>query len=561
MIKLKHQSVWTALMALTLSWAMVFAGTTGKIAGKVTDKESGEPLPGVNVVVLGTTLGAATDVNGEYFILNVPPGIYDVKVSIIGYTSIVEKGVQVSADLTTSKSFILSSETLQLGEVVEVVAERPLIQKDVTASSKISNSEQIQSLPVTTVNDAVALNAGAQGRGNNLHIRGGRAGEVAMVVDGVSVEDPQARTIGLNVGRSALSELQIISGGFNAEYGNAQSGIILINTQEGKKDRYTGHVFYQTDHVGDSGIGESATNFDWYEASVGGPEPITTNLLPALGVKIPGYMTLFLQGETRLSDRANYHADAIADINAKSPLRESANLNTSSFLRNETLFGRLLGIGDNRENVLQGWETKLLWQLSSNKKLTFGFRGNHDNTHGWAFSTAQNVRNLVATAQGLGISDFADNDGDGRRDEEFFDSVDNDGDGRVDEDAILDQNYYHGDFAWGKDNDGDSRTDEEAFNGLDDDGDGKIDEDLQPYDWNGYDHLGRTEFRANQLNLNWTHTLNAKTFYEVKVGRFSTFTGGLPKRGKDGRSYSSFEELDNWISRYDALLASGVSVE
>ncbi len=561
MIRSNKPVWWNALLAFVLSSTIVLGGTTGKISGKVVDKENGEPLPGANIIVVGTALGAATNPNGEYFILNVPPGIYDVKVSIIGYTSIVEKGVQVSADLTTSKNFSLSPETLQLGEVIEVIAERPLIQKDVTASSKISNSDQIQSLPITTVNDAVALNAGAQGRGNNLHIRGGRAGEVAFLVDGVSVEDPQARTIGLNVGRSALSELQIISGGFNAEYGNAQSGIILLNTQEGKKDRYSGHVFYQTDHLGDGGIGESATNFDWYEANLGGPEPLTTNVLPALGLKIPGYMTMFLQGETRLSDRANFHSDAIANINAKSPLVESPRLNTSSLLRNETIFGRLFGLGDNRENVLQSWDTKLLWQLSPNKKLTFGYRGNHDNTHGWAFTTGSNVQNLVARAQQLGISDLRDNDGDGRRDEEFFDSVDNDGDGRIDEDTVLDQNFYLSDFAWGMDNDGDGRKDEEALNGIDDDGDGKIDEDLQPYGWNGYDHLGRTEFRANQLNLNWTHTLNSKTFYEVKVGRFSTFTGGLPKRGKDGRSYSSFEELDAWIREYDALIASGVPLE
>lgn len=561
MIKNTKHVVWTAWLLLACSWAIVFGGTTGKIAGRVIDKENGEPLPGANVVVVGTTLGAATDINGDYFILNVPPGMYDLKVSIIGYTAIVEKGIRVSADLTTNRNFSLSSETLQLGEVVEVIADRPLIQKDVTASSKVSSSEQIQSLPITTVNDAVALNAGAQGRGNNLHIRGGRAGEVAFIVDGVSVEDPQARTIGLNVGRSALSEMQIISGGFNAEYGNAQSGVILLNTQEGKKDKYTGHVFYQTDHIGDSGLGESATHFDWYEGTLGGPEPITTHLLPKIGVKIPGYMTLFAQGETRLSDRANFHIDAIGDINAKSPIKESATLGTSPSLRNETIFGRLFGLGDNRESVQQGWDTKLLWQIAPNKKLTFGFRGNHDNTHGWAFTTGQNVRALVARAHELGISDLTDNDGDGRRDEEFFDSVDNDGDGRIDEDAVLDQNFYRRDFAWGLDNDGDGRSDEEALNGIDDDGDGRTDEDLQPYDWNGYDNLGRTEFRAKQLNLNWTHTLNSNTFYEVKFGRFSTFTGGLPKRGKDGVSYSSFEELDDWISRYDALLASGVPLE
>lgn len=560
---MKHARLRSAMVVLTMllvGAASIFAGTTGKIAGKVIDKETGFPLPSATVILVGTTLGAATDLNGEYFILNIPPGSYDLRVSIIGYTAVIEKGVQVSADLTTQRDFSLSSEALQLGDVVEVIAERPLIQKDVTASSKVSSSDQIQSMPVTTVNDAVALNAGAQGSGNNLHIRGGRAGEVAYIVDGLSVEDPQARTIGLNVGRSALSELQIISGGFNAEYGNAQSGIILLNTQEAKRE-LSGHVFVQTDHFGDTGLGESGTNFNWYEASLGGPEPITTHVLPALGLKIPGYMTLYAQGETRLSDRANFHNDAIADINAKSAIQESPFMNTSPSLRNETIFDRLFGIGGRRENVQQGWETKLLWQMAPNKKLTFGYRGNHDDTHGWAFATGRNVQELVATAQRLGISDLIDQDNDGRRDEEVFDELDNDGDGRIDEDTMLDQNFYLGDFAWGLDNDGDSRIDEEALNGIDDDGDGLIDEDLQGYNWNGYDQLGRTEFRANQLNLNWTHTLNANTFYEVKIGRFHTFTGGLPKIGKDGRSRSSFEELDAWLKEYDAAIARGIPVE
>lgn len=554
---MKHarlRSVMVILTMLLAGAAAVFAGTTGKISGKVIDRETGFPLPSATVILVGTTLGAATDVNGEYFILNIPPGVYDVRASIIGYTTVVDKGVRVSADLTTTKDFALSSETLQLGDVVEVIAERPLILKDVTASSKVSTSDQIQSLPITTVNDAVALNAGTQGRGNNLHIRGGRAGEVAYLVDGVSIQDPQTRTIGLNVGRSALSELQIISGGFNAEYGNAQSGIILLNTQEARRE-YSGHVFMLTDRIGESGLGESAQNFDWLEASIGGPEPITTNLLPQLGLKIPGYMTLYLQGESRMDDRANFHPEAMSRLNANSVIKESPKLNTSDALRNETFWGKLFGIGGNRESVRNNWESKLLWQMAPNKKLTLGFRGNADNTHPWTFRFGRDVRDVVAESHRLGISDLVDQDNDGSRDEELLDSIDNDGDGRIDEDTNLAPNYYLGDFAWGIDNDNDGRNDEEALNDIDDDGDGRVDEDLQPYDWKGYDHIWRNEFRANQLSINWTHTLNPRTFYELKIGRFYTFSGSLPKLGQDGRSRSSFEELEAWVAEYDRIVA------
>ncbi|RIK52439.1 TonB-dependent receptor, partial [candidate division KSB1 bacterium] len=180
-----------------------------------------------------------------------------MRASIIGYTPVIEKGVRVSVDLTTKVDFSMNSETLQLGDVVEVIAERPLIQKDVTASTKITTAEEIKALPVVTINEAIALTAGTQGSGSNLHIRGGRAGEVAFLVDGLNIQDPLDRSLGLTVGTSAVSELQIISGGFNAEYGDAQSGVIQLTTQEGKRERYTGRISYQTDHFGDSGISNS----------------------------------------------------------------------------------------------------------------------------------------------------------------------------------------------------------------------------------------------------------------------------------------------------------------
>jgi outer membrane receptor protein involved in Fe transport len=554
---MKTQRRWSfTLSFLLLLWCAppLFSGTTGKIAGRVIDKENKEPLPGVNIVIVGTSLGGVTDLNGNFFILNIPAGTYDVRASFIGYTTIVEKGVRVHNDKTTEVSFSLSPQAVE-GDIIEVVAERPLIQKDNTASTRIATEEELRALPVTTVNQVVAVNAGAQGSGNNLHIRGGRAGEVAYLVDGLTVEDPQNRTIGLNVSTGALSELQVISGGFNAEYGNAQSAVINLSTQEGK-DKYSGRVFYQTDHVGDGGIGESLQHFDWYEASLGGPEPLTTYVLPRLGLKIPGSMTFFTQGETRMSDRAGFQDDALADLNANSAIKESSKLNTSNALRNETIFGKLFGLGDNRESVINNWDTKLTWKMSPTRKLNLSWRGNHDNTHNWTFFIGRDVREVVAVAQKMGISDLVDADNDGSIDEETMDGIDNDRDGFVDEDNRLDNNYYLGDFSWGLDNDRDGRIDEEALNGIDDDRDGKIDEDLQPYDWKGYDHGVRNESRANQLSLNWTHTLSAKTFYEVKVGRFYTFTGAIPKLGKDGLSRSDFDELEDWIRRYDLAIAA-----
>jgi len=111
-------------------------GTTGKIAGKISDAVTGDPLPFVNVIVLGTTIGGASDIDGNYSILNIPPGNYNVKASAIGYNAVTVTNVRVSIDLTTQVDFQLNETSLQLGQDVVVVATKPLIQKDLTASTK-----------------------------------------------------------------------------------------------------------------------------------------------------------------------------------------------------------------------------------------------------------------------------------------------------------------------------------------------------------------------------------------------------------------------------------------
>ncbi|MDZ7306215.1 MAG: TonB-dependent receptor [candidate division KSB1 bacterium] len=208
------------------------AGTTGKLTGRVIERASNEGLPGVNVVILGTTLGAATNVAGEYIILNVPPGIYSVKASLIGYGEMTLKDVRISIDLTTRADFTLAEETLQLGEEVEVVAQRELIQKDLTATTAIVSDKNIQSLPVTEVSEVISLQAGVVEK-DGLHIRGGRKGEVAYWIDGVPVTDAYDGGTVVDVNKDLVQELQVISGAFNAEYGQALSGIVNIATKEG----------------------------------------------------------------------------------------------------------------------------------------------------------------------------------------------------------------------------------------------------------------------------------------------------------------------------------------
>jgi len=233
---------------LILSGSILYAGTTGKITGKVTDATSGDPLPGVNVVIEGTMMGAATDLDGEYIILNVPPGIYTLRATMIGYSASVIENVKVSIDLTTTMDITISSSVLDLGEEVTIVAEREVIQKDMTSSLAAVSADQIESMPVQEIADVLELQAGlVRNNVGGIHVRGGRSGEVAYWIDGIAATDLYGGDLGVEVENSSVQELQLISGTFNAEYGQAMSGIINIVTKDGGPE-FTGEI---SGYVGD----------------------------------------------------------------------------------------------------------------------------------------------------------------------------------------------------------------------------------------------------------------------------------------------------------------------
>jgi hypothetical protein len=149
----------SGFLLIFFCYSYIFAGTTGKIKGKVLEKESSLPVIGANVVLKGTTMGAAADMNGNYFIINVPPGKYDIVVSAIGYQKLTVTGVQVFTDRTTTQNFELPTEILAGSEIV-VTAVRPIVEKDRTNTTAYVNSEQIDALPVQEVEDILQLQTG-----------------------------------------------------------------------------------------------------------------------------------------------------------------------------------------------------------------------------------------------------------------------------------------------------------------------------------------------------------------------------------------------------------------
>lgn len=225
-----------------------FAFTTiqaqsGKIAGRVTDGTTGEPLPFVNIVIEGTTQGAASDIDGYFSIIGVRPGTYSVKASAIGYNSQTVQNVRVSIDLTTEVNFQLNETSVELKEEVVVVASKPLVTKDLTSSTAIVGSDDISVLPVTEFQEVLQLQAGIV----DGNVRGGRKGEVVYAIDGVPVTDVYDGSTVVDVSTSSIQELQFVSGAFNAEYGKALSGYVNIATKDGDNN-FTGSV---TSYVGD----------------------------------------------------------------------------------------------------------------------------------------------------------------------------------------------------------------------------------------------------------------------------------------------------------------------
>lgn len=238
------------LISIVIFNSLLNAGTTGKITGVVKDTETGLPLPGVNIILEGTTMGAATDPQGYYVIINVPPGVYTLRAMMIGYQQRRVENVRVSIDLTTTINFELRSEVMDLGEEVTVVAEREIIQPDMTSSLSSVGAEEISSLPVQEMSDVLELQAGlVKDPLGGLHVRGGRSGEVAFWIDGIAATDVYSGDIGVEVENTSIQELQVVSGTFNAEYGQAMSGIVNIVTKEGGSN-YQGEArFYMGDYV------------------------------------------------------------------------------------------------------------------------------------------------------------------------------------------------------------------------------------------------------------------------------------------------------------------------
>lgn len=252
----KSNFLWMLMVIISLmvtSSGPILAAN-GKITGRVVDRESREPLPAANIIIthsvvkdgvevpLSRPLGGASDAEGYYFILDVPPGVYNISASMIGYGTVVQKLVKVDMDRTITLNFELASSSIQTDQVV-VTAKREIIKQDVSATQEVITTARIEQMPVTRVDEFFGSVKGVElvsnSEGNGLSVRGGSIRETDVRLDGMSLQDPRSGNSYLALNSTTIQEAQVLTGGFEAKYGGIQSGLLNVVTKDGQRERYT----------------------------------------------------------------------------------------------------------------------------------------------------------------------------------------------------------------------------------------------------------------------------------------------------------------------------------
>jgi len=257
----------------------------GSITGKVFDKESGAPLNFANVVILGTTMGGMARNGGQFAINPVPVGTYQIRASFVGYDPQTLVDVRVDAGQTRVIEFRLKKGLAGMVQTVLVKGQAKKVDVKSSDVTHVTTDKEILSLPVESVQEAVALNTGVVVSGGELHVRGGRSNEVSVRIDGVPVDDPLSGG-SVDLGLLSVAQSELITGGMDAEYGNASSAIINYTTKSGGRN-FEGNFRYTTDDYGRAD--KTFTNYDRYSLGMGGPTPFSD-------------LTYYVSGEATFQD-------------------------------------------------------------------------------------------------------------------------------------------------------------------------------------------------------------------------------------------------------------------
>ena len=345
-------------LILLLSFlTLVNAQGSGTLTGVINEASNKSGLPGVNVMVKGTYYGAASDLEGRYRIDNISPGSYDIEVSMIGYKIILKTGVTIAPGEIIDLDFNMEETVLSFGEDVVVMGKKPLFDVDETSSIARVRREDIEAKVVSSVEDILSEQIGVTTQDGEIHIRGGRIDESIFIVDGFSVKDPLSGYSGnLFVNADAIEELEIVTGGYNAEYGQAMSGVVNIKLKEGR-DNYEGTVKYSSDRLLSDNF-----NSDRIEFNLGGPDLIFQTLPTVIGFDLPGRFSFFFNGYGKMYD---------GNLPVASRLYPHRYWKSSmiSDSKADDIMSKLAGRENNDWHLLY----KLTWELTSKKKLSASY--------------------------------------------------------------------------------------------------------------------------------------------------------------------------------------------
>ena len=362
------------LIVLLVGIGCLEAQTTGRLAVRVRDGQ-GRPLEFINVVVMSGSqriTGGQTNEKGQAIIINIPPGSYTVRFSLVGYDEMVFQNVRVQVGQTANLSPTMNRPGV-LAATVYVEAEQDRVERDRTGSSRQIEMEGLSDSAVSDIAGIVSLQAGVTNIGGELHIRGGRANEVNFTVDGMSVSDPVDGGSALSVDTDAIKDMKVMTGGFPAEFGNAQSGVVNIVTKDGDP-YFSGKLEYNTDHI----IGEGR-NSDVLKFAVGGP------IIPFASQGLKERLTFYLNGAGEWLD-GRYKDLYVTDPN-EDYVYNGLTILGSTYPKYDPYSDRdnFLGIDvGNRNYNSYNINLKTKYDLNQGQKFTFALRG--DRTYNRPFS-------------------------------------------------------------------------------------------------------------------------------------------------------------------------------
>ncbi len=391
------------LIVLLVGIGCLEAQTTGRLAVRVRDGQ-GRPMEFVNVVVMSGTqriTGGQTNEKGQAIIINIPPDSYTVRFSLVGYDQMTYQNVRIQVGQTANLSPTMNRSGI-LSATVVVEAEQDRVERDRTGSSRQIEMDNLSDSAVSDVAGIISLQAGVTNIGGELHIRGGRANEVNFTVDGMSVSDPVDGGSALSVDTDAIKDMKVMTGGFPAEFGNAQSGVVNIVTKDGDP-YFSGKVEYNTDHI----VGEGR-NSDILKFAFGGP------IVPFASQDMKERLTFYLNGAGEWLD-GRFKDLYVTDPN-KDYTFNGLSILSSQYPKYDPYADRdnILGIDlGNRNYNSYNINLKTKYDLNPAQKFTFAVRGDRSynrpfspgGAYAWRYALQHYVETETEQRQYIGTYD------------------------------------------------------------------------------------------------------------------------------------------------------------